>query len=97
MPSDREMRLSECKLYYEKLRLSLGQSTLQAGRKESYLWALPSEASNLKSILYLPTMPIGEHNVTLFITSLSESHTCVLFPVSHGLLEHGSLAAWKNS
>lgn len=46
---------------------------------------------------YLPTRPVCEYNVTLFITSFNESHTRVLFPVPHGLLEHGSLAAWKNS
>lgn len=45
---------------------------------------------------YLPTGPVREYNVTLFITSFNESHTCVLFPVPHGLLEHGSLATWKS-
>lgn len=75
-------------------------STVHILRHESYMCFLnfffSYRVSEIIPWLYLPTRSIGEYNVTLFIASFNESHTGMLFPVSHGLLEHGSLAAWKN-
>lgn len=42
-----------------------------------------------------PTRSVGENNITFFSRPLCERHTSVFLPVTHGLTENGSLAAWK--
>ncbi len=43
----------------------------------------------------LPTRPDSKDDVALFCASFNECHTSVFLPVTHGLLENGSLATYR--
>lgn len=70
---------------------------MQQGLRETGIINKVSNSSLSKEMLRvnLPTWPDGKDDVALLRASFHEGHASVFLPVTHGLLENGSLAACR--